>query len=90
MYSHTECEINIDKLGRITYEKNPNYYIEITFTNLPDECYYTVRVQVLKPFGNLVPDEKSFKFPFSELGRSQATQKYLEERSIIDRELSRI
>jgi len=89
MYSHTECEVNIDKLGRITFEKNPNYYIDITFSNLPEERFYTVNVKVLKPFGNLVPEERSFKFPFSESGRSQATRKYLEERGLIDRALSR-
>lgn len=89
MNSHTECEVNIDKLGRITFEKSPSYYIDITFSNVPNERFYTVNVKVLKPCGELNPEERSFKFPFSEAGRSLATKKYLEQRSLIDRALSR-
>jgi len=90
MYPQSEGEMNIDKLGRITFEKNPNYYIDIKLTKLPEESFYTVNVHILKPIGQLEVSEISFKFPYSEVGRSDATQKYLVERTIIDKALSRI
>ncbi|MCL1948929.1 MAG: hypothetical protein FWF59_04275 [Turicibacter sp.] len=86
MNTHREVENLGEQAGVVTFEKSPEYLLQILFNNQEAIQNYEVMVKILKPFGTFEPREHVFEFPFSQEGRSNAYLKFVEERSAIDRQ----
>ena len=84
--SHREVEDTKEPFGILTFEKNPKYYLEITFTNQESVKNYRVNINILKPIGKLVSASEEYLFSFCQDGRAQAYAKFIQERQLIDKE----
>jgi len=86
MSTHHEAEGMTESRGVVTFEKSPKYLLQVLFNNFKEKQNYEVKITILKPFGTMEPSEKTYEFPFNQEGRSNAYLKFVEERSLIDRQ----